>query len=363
MAESALFRLCLLTEGDPGQLTGGYLYQQQMAAYAACHGAGIEFASIRPGRLFQQHREVRRRLAELQRYDALLLDSLVAAPVAPLLPALARHVPVIALAHQQPGGADQGMPGWVIRKSLDLRAYRSSHGAIAVSKWLAERLRAGGVPPERICVVTPGRYTDASSGTPADLRRGRGAAVLCVSNWRRNKNIDLLLEAVATLDPPAATLHLVGEPSGDRSYERQLRARLARTDLRDRVVVHGAISPAEVNRLMHSADVLLHGSRHESYGSAVAEAMVIGLPVVAFAVDNLPYLIRDGEDGLLVPFGDVPWLSAALRLLVEDPARRSGMGAAARARAMSWPTWSETADRFFSFIRPIAGRHHTENFK
>ena len=65
------------------------------------------------------------------------------------------------------------------------------------------------------------------------------------------------------------------------------------------------------------------------------EAMAAGLPVVSTAVGGVPELVREGETGLLVPPNDAGALARALQALMDNPARRRAMGAAARQYAMA----------------------------
>jgi glycosyltransferase involved in cell wall biosynthesis len=83
--------------------------------------------------------------------------------------------------------------------------------------------------------------------------------------------------------------------------------------------------------------------------------MAAGLPVVGYAAGNLPHLALDGEEGLVVPPGDVDALSVALRRLVDDEALRTRLGTAAARRAGAFPTWEDTAAQLFRELRAAAG--------
>jgi glycosyltransferase involved in cell wall biosynthesis len=350
-------RLTLLTEGDPGRRTGGFLYQQRLVAAASNHGARVDFVSI-PRRSFAlQIAEIRQRLARLLDGDLLLIDSIVAGAASPWLRRIQRTRPVLAIVHQQPGGVDPGGLGSALRRRLDLQVYRRADGVVPVSDWLAAQLVRAGVDGARIAPIPPGRPTLQFGQSVTSLRQGRMASALCVSNWYRNKGIGLVLEAVAKLRPNLVTLHLVGDPSVDPRYGEALLKRIALDDLQRRVVVHGSLPSDRVGALLNGADLLVHGSRHEAYGSAIAEAMTAGLSVVAFAVDNIPYLVRHGIDGFVLNYPDIPGMSAAIAVLATDLQRRKQMAEMAKNRAMSWPSWEETADRFFSLARGLAERY------
>jgi glycosyltransferase involved in cell wall biosynthesis len=82
--------------------------------------------------------------------------------------------------------------------------------------------------------------------------------------------------------------------------------------------------------LMRHLDVLVLPSRQEPFGNVLAEAMVVGTPVVATRVGGLPEVVEDGVSGRLVAPGDPAALAeATLRVLAEHDA----MGAAARRSA------------------------------
>ena len=87
-------------------------------------------------------------------------------------------------------------------------------------------------------------------------------------------------------------------------------------------------TPAEA---MAQADIVVNLSLcQESFARTLLEAMAAGLPVVAYAQGGTPEVVRHGETGFLVPFGDQSQVAAHVTELVDDPALRRRMGAAGR---------------------------------
>jgi glycosyltransferase involved in cell wall biosynthesis len=96
--------------------------------------------------------------------------------------------------------------------------------------------------------------------------------------------------------------------------------------------------------LMRHLDVLVLPSHQEPFGTVLAEAMAVGTPVVATAVDGLPEVVADGVTGRLVAPRDPVALAAAV---LEVLAQRDQMGAAARehARQFATPGYVERVER------------------
>jgi glycosyltransferase involved in cell wall biosynthesis len=84
---------------------------------------------------------------------------------------------------------------------------------------------------------------------------------------------------------------------------------------------------------MAGLDVLWHPSRSEGLGTAVIDAMALGVPPIAFAVGGLPEVIEDGKSGLLIPPGDVAGFVRAAAALVSDDGLRAMLAEGARLRA------------------------------
>ncbi|HLZ37524.1 MAG TPA: glycosyltransferase family 4 protein [Mycobacteriales bacterium] len=364
MDDTHVLTVSLLTLGDPATMTGGYLYHRRMQALAPDVGARVRFAALPAGafpRAALAGGSMLRAVAR-ERPDVLVLDSIAAAPLAPWLPwwfgARGPRIPLVGMLHQPPGGIDFGPTGRAVRRALDRSAYRFAARLLVASDALAAQLRADGVGDDRIRVVPPGRDVAApgegrQEGTPPRLREGRRAAVLSVGNWVRRKGLLDLLDAVARLPADAVTLHLVGDPGVEPGYASLVRARLTAPDLAGRVVVHGPLPVERVAAYYRAADVFALASVREPYGTVYGEAMAAGVPVVGWRAGNLPFLARDGVEGLVVPPGDVPGLAAALLRLADDEELRRSLGAAAARRAAGFPTWRETARRLFAELRAV----------
>jgi glycosyltransferase involved in cell wall biosynthesis len=338
----------LVTLGDPATLTGGYLFHRRLAERAPAHAARLEFVSF-PERPFPlavlDGPRVIRALDRLAP-DVVVLDSIAAAFMAFVSP----RQPMLGMLHQPPGGIDYGPLRTFVQAALDRRAYRHLRRMLVASESLAQAFRR-----EHVHVVPPGRDVAVEVGpSPGDVRRGRRASFLCVGNWVERKGILSLLEAFARLAEREATLHLVGNTTAQPAYARRVRARLTRPDMRDRAIVHGPLSVAQVAALYTACDAFVLPSLKEPYGTVYGEAMAFGLPVVGWRAGNLPYLAAHEREALLVEPGDLPGLTGAMRRLAEDEDLRVRLGAAAKQRALERPTWDQVAAMFFNHLRDVA---------
>jgi glycosyltransferase involved in cell wall biosynthesis len=112
----------------------------------------------------------------------------------------------------------------------------------------------------------------------------------------------------------------------------------------------------EVIRLYRSHDLLLWTSTYEGFGLVLLEAMSQELTAITTPVGCATTLVRDGDNGVLVPPRDPGAIAAAVGVLMDDPARRLALGAAA-ARSVSAMTWRATAERTVAvYQRAIASR-------
>ena len=206
---------------------------------------------------------------------------------------------------------------------------RSARRVQSISKEIEHDLKSVGIADDRIVRIPNG--VDASLYHPVtpearDAIRLRldlpsdGPLVLFAGRFARYKGIlDLLAAWDTAATASTATLVLVGEPALD--------APLGPLPTTSRTIVR-AWTP-EIADYYKACDVYVHPSHADGMPNVVLEAMACGLAVVATRVAAVPEMIEDEQTGLLVDVGDRHQLGRALRRLIDDPAIRDRIGAAA----------------------------------
>jgi D-inositol-3-phosphate glycosyltransferase len=82
-----------------------------------------------------------------------------------------------------------------------------------------------------------------------------------------------------------------------------------------------------------AAEMVVMPSHYESFGMVALEAMAMGTPVIASEVGGLAYVVRDGDNGFLVPRRDAEALAGRILSLLHDSALRARLSAQAQAYA------------------------------
>ncbi|MGQ0720522.1 MAG: glycosyltransferase family 4 protein [Candidatus Eiseniibacteriota bacterium] len=174
------------------------------------------------------------------------------------------------------------------------------------------------------------------------------------------KGVRNLLQALALArrEAPEAKLRIAGGfPRPD--YEASVREELARLDLGDAVRFLGSVPPEELAREYARATCLVLVSRQETLPVAVQEAMAVGLPVIASPVGGVPHLVRDGENGFLVPHGDPAALAERMVRLLRDRPLQERLSAAGRTLAEERFRLDDVCRRTLDVYREVLASRET----
>lgn len=195
---------------------------------------------------------------------------------------------------------------------------------------------------------------------PPPSAPGDEETLLFVGRWQELKGIFAAIDLAAPIlrERPGAILHLVGGMPARAKSDRRARRLVQRhvpEEVRERVRLAGWLTGDDLEAAFAGATVLIHPSAVETVGLSVLEAMARGLPVVTTRCGGPEERIADEVTGRLVPVGNLEAARRAVTELLDDPAKRRSMGAAARAAAAEW-TWASVVDRWLAAYEPAAAR-------
>jgi glycosyltransferase involved in cell wall biosynthesis len=211
-------------------------------------------------------------------------------------------------------------------------------------------IQAFGVPSSHIRIIPCG--VDTARFTPAPAREPASAPlIVAVARHVKVKNLSLLLEAGALLRDRGIAFRCA--LIGDGPCRPELEQQHATLRLGPAVEFLGALPQEAVLGWWQQADLATLTSENEGMPVALMEAAACGVPAVATAVGGIPELIDPGVTGLLATPGDPASLADAFRALLQDPARRAAMSAAARARAQERFSLARQIDRLLALWQEV----------
>jgi glycosyltransferase involved in cell wall biosynthesis len=171
-----------------------------------------------------------------------------------------------------------------------------------------------------------------------DIGRADPSQILCVGRFDLRKGADIVLRAFARAceQRPSLSLVLVGpdrglkQPGGDVVHFDEFVRNELPLEVRSNIRFLGTQSQDQLTRLRCQSGVMIVASRFENFPYSIAEAMSVGMPVLASDSFGNSELVRDGVDGRIVPIGDIAATAEAILEMTANPARLAEMGAAAR---------------------------------
>lgn len=258
--------------------------------------------------------------------------------LAGVLARLARR-PLVVLVRSSPSRSlGSHGPSWTA--AVARRVLRGADALVCVSSGLVPDVLAAGASDRAVVVVLNGVEVDAvraaarEAPDPSELPSGSGPLVVAVGRLSRQKGFDVLLRAHRAVLDQGAPHRLVVLGEGEQREE--LEALVDELGVRASASLPGfARSPLP---LLASADLFVSSSRWEGFGQGVAEALLVGTPVVSTdCVAGPREILRDGAHGRLVPVEDVEALADAIAHHLRDPEplrRAAATGSAWAHRAL-----------------------------
>ncbi len=231
-----------------------------------------------------------------------------------------------------------------LKKALNKRSLNAARALVVWCDWARQSLiKDYGIDDSRITVISPGVDLNVwpHPSTRPGKQVGQPVRVLFVGGDFARKGGEVLLRAFNSGLRESCELHLVTKGPIEEAPG---------------IHVYRDIGPNS-DQLLHlyrTADVFVLPTLGDCFSVACIEALACGLPVITCPVGGIPELLLDGENGLLVPPGDVRSLGAAIAALAGDETRRRGMGA--RGRALAEQRFDNTVNvrRILAIMRSVA---------
>lgn len=248
------------------------------------------------------------------------------------------HKPIVTIVHYY-----LGLSAFRFRPVLGIVAFLSERILLPRKKTVilvSEHLKQFLNPHTRSIVVSPGVRL------PEELPPASEEYVLFLGRLDMEiKGLDTLVEAWAMIPGKLRTCPLYIAGSGDQSAIRNL---INKTGAED-IVLLGHLEHHEAMKVLRRAAFLCAPSRMEGCGIVIFEALSLGKPVVASTIPSFQSVIRNNENGLLVPADDPTSLSTAIISLLTDQELRNKMVAEIyrMSRDFSWEAAAEKQEQFY----------------
>lgn len=270
----------------------------------------------------------------------------------PLMPTLCttvlrlKRAPMVGTFHASGGKPWYTMFSPIMKWYLD-RWFRKLDGRIAVS----------GIAKDYVNTFFPAEYTIIPNGIdthhfnsnslPFDKFKDGKLNILFVGRFEKRKGFDYLLKAYRLVKQEIPNCRLIAVGPGVRlrnKYEKQI----GKNGLKD-VVFTGYATYSDLPRYYTTSDVVCFpATGRESFGIVLLEAMAVGRPIVASAIEGYASVLSDGVDGIAVPPKNPEKIAEAILKLGADKKLCQQMGTMGKPKAMQYD-WSLLAKRMLDF--------------
>lgn len=165
--------------------------------------------------------------------------------------------------------------------------------------------------------------------------------------------LDFLVDAFSTLLREGLPVHLLLVGQANPKWQALL-DRLKSAELHEHVSLAGFVTPGDIPAYLAAMDVtVLPNAAYYCSPLKLFEYMAMAKPTVAADIAPVAAMLAHDREGLLFPVGDIERLTACLRSLAIDPARRLALGAAARQRMEREFTWEHNAGRVRALLEAV----------
>jgi glycosyltransferase involved in cell wall biosynthesis len=194
--------------------------------------------------------------------------------------------------------------------------------------------------------VNPPTYI---SGAQEKLRQQHSVAadvpiILFMSRIHPKKRLELLVQVLSELHSQHQPFHLLIAGSGDTDYVESIRKMIAQQQLQSKITFTGFVVGKDKDLLLQGSDLFVLPTYSENFGIVLAEAMVVGLPIVTTPGVHISIDIAQAQAGIIVD--DAIQLQTAISQLLQSPQLRQELGENGKRLALQKYSWPGIAQKF-----------------
>lgn len=233
-------------------------------------------------------------------------------------------------------GHHELIPGWVENKVE--KEIEAADLILVPSVFVAKQLEKVDVPIHKIAVEPYGVNLSLFHPSPLSrqkLRPKKPVHCLYVGQISHRKGIKILMEVARQCLKLPIKFTLIGPLVSPEVLK----------NIPNNTVYKGPTILGGVAKAMREADMFILPTLEDACALVVFEAMASGLPVITTTQNGSGEIIRHGEDGLIVPPGDVTTLVEEIERLVSDQTWRLEMGEKARKKVERYYSWEDYGSR------------------
>ncbi len=294
---------------------------------------------------------VRRRLKKIHRNNAIDMvmchgHALAALAGNPLKKAY--NIPYTLITHGDIFYRPRGAYDWRLTafyRAVTPIAYRNASVVLALSPYMASCAKKNGAKARRVHIVPNGiAKEDIGACQIGSNKRIKPSTsmelvkLLYVGAIHKIKGVDILIDACKLLVHKKVKFHL--QMIGEGSLQEPLQMKIEKADLTHQITFLNKIPRDALGSYYKMADIVCAPSIDEPFGLVILEALLSGTPVVASNTGGIPYIIRNGFNGVLIPARNPQALANAIECLYKHPMKLNEL--ARNAHISVFPRFSWT---------------------
>lgn len=248
-------------------------------------------------------------------------------------------------------------PSWQMYKhTIGKATFAAADVVVVLSEFEKELIKRAGMPVKRFEIIPPGIDvpTNNVSAENPFLQRGiHGTILLTVSRLSKSKGIQDIITALPDViqEVPSVQLVIIGEDFG---YKQALTSLAKQHGVAEHVHLLGKLSDAELTAAYQHATMFIHASYYEAFGIVLAEAMAVGIPVIARNSTAVPYVVPHEKAGLL--FNNHNDLVQAIIRLSKDTEIAKAFGTYGKAHVLQHFTWDASIKKLIHLYEEFGSR-------